>query len=346
MNLIIPMAGEGKRMRPHTLSTPKPLMPVAGKPIVARLVEGLRSACKVPIQTIGFVVNNLEAAVQEELTQLAAGIGAQAKFYGQEDKKGTAHAVVCASELLQGPVIVAFGDTLFMGNFSLDMEQESVIWTKKVDDPSAFGVVTLDDQGVVTGFVEKPTRFVSDQAIIGIYYFREGAQLKQPLQKVLNEGPNQRGEYELTGALTTMLQNGVQFTTQAAEEWLDCGTQEALIHANQRFLAHLKEDKDLISPTAQLHESVIIPPVYLGDHVSIKNTLLGPYVAVGSHSTISNARIENSIIQTHSTVTDATLDNSILGNHVCFEGNGNTVSLGDYTAIMNKANKTNITTVV
>ncbi len=334
MNLIIPMAGKGKRMRPHTLTTPKPLIPIAGKPIVVRLVEAIRATCTIPIRTIGFVVSELEADTHTQLTQLAQGMGAQARFYEQREAQGTAHAVLCAAALLQGPVIVAFADTLFKCDFTLDLDQESVVWVKKVQDPRSFGVVKLDAQNIVIDFLEKPTSFVSDLAIIGIYYFREGAQLGQALQRLVDQGIRRDGEYQLTVALEAMNQAGVRFATQAVEEWLDCGNKTATLYANQRFLTFLQGDKALIATTAQLHNSVLIPPVYLGEQVVVKNTVLGPYVSVGSHSYINDTRIQNSIIQTHSTVENATLKNSMLGNHVYLTGKSAEVSIGDYTTIM------------
>ena len=333
MHLIIPMAGQGKRMRPHTLTTPKPLIPIAGKPIVARLIEEVCKACPTPIDTIGFVVSELAPTTQDELTQLAQDMGARALFYPQQEAQGTAHAVLCAAELLQGPVIVAFADTLFKGQLTLDTDQEGVIWVKAVKDPSAFGVVELDARGLVTAFVEKPKDFVSDLAIIGIYYFREGGQLAQALQDLVDQEIRRDGEYQLTAALEAMNKQGVRFATQAVDEWLDCGNKEATLYTNQRFLTFLQGDKDLVAPTAQLHNSVLIPPVYLGDQVVVKNTVLGPYVAVGSHTQISDARIQNSIIQSHSTIEHATMKNSMVGNYVYFAGNNAAVSIGDYTTI-------------
>ena len=337
MNLIIPMAGKGKRMRPHTLTTPKPLIPIAGKPIVARLVEEVRAACTMPIHTIGFVISKLEADTHVQLTQLAQGIGAQAIFYEQHEAQGTAHAVLCAAAILQGPVIVAFADTLFKGDFTLDVDQESVVWVSKVKDPSAFGVVRLDSQGKITNFVEKPTSFVSDLAIIGIYYFKEGAKLGQALQKLIDQGIRKNGEYQLTDALEAMNKVGVKFATQEVEEWLDCGNKTATLHTNQRFLTFLQKDNDLVSSTAQLHNSVLIPPVYLGKQVVIENTVLGPYVSVGNYSCIKDARIQNSIIQTHSIVEGTTLKNSMLGNYVHLTDKSTAVSIGDYTTIMRDA---------
>ena len=333
MHLIIPMAGKGKRMRPHTLTTPKPLIPIAGKPIVARLVEEIQTACPLPIDTIGFVVNELEPETQTELTQLAQDVGAQAQFYPQQEALGTAHAVLCAAPLLQGPVVVAFSDTLFKSRFTLKKDQEGVIWVKKVENPSAFGVVQLDTQGQVEALIEKPTSFVSDLAIIGIYYFRKGEQLYQALQRLVAQDIRRDGEYQLTTALEVMQQQGVAFTTQTVDEWLDCGNKDATLYTNERFLTFLQGNKDLVAPTAQLQNSVLIPPVYLGEQVVLKNTVLGPYVAIGSHTHIHDTRMQNSIVQTHSTIESAIMKDSIIGNHVHFAGKSMAVSVGDYTTI-------------
>ena len=174
MNLIIPMAGRGTRLRPHTLYTPKPLIPVAGKPIVQRLVEDIAAMCDEPISKIGFVVGDFGKEVEDQLINIAAQIGAEGQIYYQEEALGTGHAIYCAEPLLDGPVIVAFADTLFRADFKVSTNDEGVIWVKQIEDPSQFGVVTVDDNNTISGFVEKPKEFVSDLAIIGIYFFGNG----------------------------------------------------------------------------------------------------------------------------------------------------------------------------
>ena len=205
INLIIPMAGKGKRMRPHTLTTPKPLIPIVGKPIVARLVEEIGAICQGQLGTIGFVVQQaLAPDTQTQLQAIARDVGAQAAFYEQPVAMGTAHAIFCAQALLQGQVIVAFADTLFKGSAALDTAQESIIWVKKVQNPAAFGVVQLGENQLVTDFVEKPSKFVADLAIIGLYYFKEGQALKEAIEQLMKQGTAQDGEYQLTAALAAM----------------------------------------------------------------------------------------------------------------------------------------------
>lgn len=334
INLVIPMAGKGKRMRPHTLTTPKPLIPIAGKPIVARLVEEIDAVCQDQIATIGFVVQELESAMQAQLRAIAQGVGAQACFYEQPAALGTAHAIFCAQALLQGKVMIAFADTLFKGSPRVDTSQESVIWVKQVQEPSAFGVVKLGNDQFVTDFIEKPGKFAADLAIIGIYYFREGEVLQKAIQDLIMQGTTQDGEYQLTTVLAAMKHQGIQFATQEVAEWLDCGNKEATLYTNQRFLTFLQDRKDLIAPTAQVHHSIIIPPVYLGEAVVVNNTILGPYVAVGSHTHIDNARIQNSIIQEHSIISNANLQNSMLGSYVHFSGKIAEVNVGDYNTLI------------
>ncbi len=183
MNIIIPMAGLGKRMRPHTLTVPKPLLPIAGKPIVHRLVEDIAKVCPEKISTIGFIIHpSFGKEVEESLKAIAQEVGATGKIYYQEQAMGISHALLFAKELFTGKVIVAFADTFFKAEFKLDTNQDGIIWVQKVDDPSQFGVVKLNDKNEIVDLVEKPSSFVSDLAIIGIYFFKDGAALAREMQ--------------------------------------------------------------------------------------------------------------------------------------------------------------------
>ncbi|MCG8340172.1 MAG: NTP transferase domain-containing protein [Cytophagales bacterium] len=334
MKLIIPMAGQGKRMRPHTLTTPKPLLPIAGKPIVERLVEEIREVCQEKITTIGFIIGEFGKAVEENLRKIAQNIGAEAKLYYQKEAFGTAHAVLCAEEILVGRVIIAFADTLFKANFTLDTAQQGSIWVKEVDNPASFGVVNLNKNRTISDFVEKPKNFVSNLAIIGIYYFGEGQVLKRAIHDLIHKNFKGNGEYQLTDVLENMKNGGIKFVTQEVEEWLDCGNKEATVNTNKRFLDFIKDESHLIAPTAQVNNSVIIPPVYIGENVAISNTVLGPYVSVGNNSRIHDSRIQNSIIQEQSAISNANLKNSMLGSYVNFVGKSVDVSIGDYNSLV------------
>jgi len=179
MKIIIPMAGMGKRMRPHTLTVPKPLVPIAGKAIVHRLVEDIAKVCGEKIEEVAFIIGDFGKETEQRLIKIAESVGAKGSIYYQREALGTAHAIYCAKESLGGKVVVAFADTLFKADFTLDTSNEGIIWVQKVEDPRPFGVVKLNDKNEITDFVEKPEHFVSDLAIIGIYYFQDGENLKK-----------------------------------------------------------------------------------------------------------------------------------------------------------------------
>jgi len=332
MKLVIPMAGMGKRMRPHTLTVPKPLIRIAGKPIVMRLVEEIVSVTNEKIDEIGFVVGHFGEEVEQDLLQIAANLGAQGKIYYQEEALGTAHAILCAAESLDGNVTVAFADTLFKADFKLDTQKEGIIWVHKVDDPSAFGVVKKNNQGIITDFVEKPQNFVSDEAIIGIYYFKDGKNLKNELQYLIDNNISKGGEYQLTDALENMKIKGLQFYTGSVREWLDCGNKNATVYTNQRILANNGIEK-LVANSVKNNNSIIIEPCYIGENVALENSVIGPYVSIGANSSVKGSVISNSIIQLNCDIENSVLDNSMLGNHVKFNGQKNSVSVGDYTTL-------------
>lgn len=329
MNLIIPMAGKGKRLRPHTLTTPKPLIPIAGKPIVQRLVEDIASVTPEKIDTIGFVVGDFGEEVEAQLLKIAAEIGAKGRIFYQEQAMGTAHAVHCARELLEGKVTVAFSDTLFKATFQLNTEDDGIIWVKRVEDPALYGVVNLDIQGVITEFVEKPETPVSDLAIIGIYYFKEGQKLQTELDYLIKNDLKASGEFQLTTALENLKSGGTRFTTGTVDEWLDCGNKIVTVQSNSKYLDFIKEN--IIAGSAVLENSVLIPPVVIGEHVKICDSVIGPNVSVGDHTEIYDSRIRHSLIQNNTKLNFVNLTNSMIGNFVKMKATPKDVSLGDYT---------------
>ena len=332
MNIVIPMAGMGKRMRPHTLSIPKPLIPIAGKPIVQRLVEDIAKVCNAPINEIAFIVGHFGQETEDKLHQIAASVGAKAVICYQEEALGTAHAILCAKASLKGNVVVAYADTLFKANFVLDPSQDSIIWVQKVENPNAFGVVKLNEAGQITDFVEKPTTWISDLAIIGIYYFKDGENLKNELQYLIDNQITVKDEYQLTDALENMRNKKLGFVPGQVSEWLDCGNKEATVQTNQRYLEYIK-DTDLVDASAKIINSVLIPPVYLGANVVIENAVIGPHVSVGAGTKILDSVIKNAIIQENSLVENANIANSMIGNFVQFKGKTSDLSVGDYNVI-------------
>lgn len=330
MKIIVPMAGMGKRMRPHTLTVPKPLIPIAGKPIVQRLLEEIAKVSGEEIEEIAYIVGHFGDEVENQLKEIASDLNAKASIYYQTEALGTAHAIHCAANSLDGKVVVAFADTLFKADFVLDNEADSVIWVQKVKDPSAFGVVKMDDNNRITDFVEKPQEFVSDLAIIGIYYFKDGANLKSELQYLLDNKVIVNGEYQLTDALENMKNKGLNFVPGQVIEWMDCGNKDATVNTNQRILEYHKDDK-LIADSMVNENAVIIPPCYIGENVVIKDSVVGPHVSLGDNSRVENSLVSNAIVQTNTKIVGGHIKNSILGNFVEVNGEAKEYSLGDYT---------------
>jgi len=324
------MAGRGSRLRPHTLTVPKPLIPVAGKPIVQRLAEDLTSSYDGQVEEIAFIIGDFGPGVEKQLIQIAEGLGAKGSVYRQDQPLGTAHAILCAADSLSGNCIVAFADTLFKANFSFDPNEDGLIWVQKVEDPSAFGVVKVDENNVITDFVEKSPTFVSDLAIVGIYYFNDGENLKNELQYLLDNDIKDRGEYQLTNALENMKQKGLKFKPGKIDEWLDCGNKEAVVYTNKRML-DLKKDQDLVSSDLKLENSQLIPPCFIGKNVVISNSIVGPYVSIGDNSSVADSVISNSVIQHNTKVNAANLENSMLGSEVDYVGKKSEISIGDYS---------------
>ena len=332
MNIIIPMAGMGKRMRPHTLTTAKPLLPIAGKPVVQRLVEDILATCNEKVDEIAFIIGpSFGKEVEDHLCKVAEALGAKGKICYQEQPLGTAHAILCAEESLTGNVFIAFADTLFKAAFSIDKNKDAIIWTQKVEDPRAFGVVKLNDEQQIEAFVEKPQEFVSDLAIIGVYYFRDGDQLKKELQRLIDNNILLKGEYQLTDAMEHMLKNGVKFYTGQVDEWLDCGNKDSFVFTNQRVLEIKSSTENLVSPSAVIEQSVIIPPCFIADGVVIKNSVIGPHVSLEKGVKIDDSRISNSVIQSDSVVKNASITASMLGKSVTYIEKPKDLSLGDFS---------------
>ncbi len=332
MNIIIPMAGMGKRMRPHTLTTPKPLIPIAGKPMVHRIVEDIINTTDQKIEEIAFIISRaFGEEAEKNLIAVAAKFGAIGKIFYQDTPLGTAHAILCASECLKGNVFIAFADTLFKAAFSIDTNKDAIIWTQKVDDPSSFGVVKINDEGLITEFIEKPKDFISDLAIIGVYYFKDGENLKQELQYLLDNDIKIKGEYQITDAMENMKQKGVSFYSDNVEEWLDCGNKDATLYTLERVLEIKKAFETMQHPSAKIENSTIIQPCFIGENVEVINSVIGPHSSLEANSKVTNSIVQNSIVGEHSNLQAIIIRKSLLGNYVNCQAKPEELSLGDYS---------------
>ena len=332
------MAGVGSRLRPHTLTIPKPLTVIAGKTIVQRLVEDISKVIDQKIEEIAFVIGpatkGFPSDTAEKLLKIANSLGAKGSVYVQEEALGTAHAIYCAKESLSGPCVVAYADTLFKADFTLDTNADGAIWVKKVEDPSAFGVVKLEN-GFITDFVEKPKEFVSDLAIIGIYYFKDGNKLKEEIQYLIDNDLKENNEYQLTNVLESLKQQGAKFIPGKVNAWMDCGKKDPTVDTNKQVLSfEAKDGNNLVSEDVIVENSEIIQPCYIGKNVVLKNSKIGPYVSIGENSTVENATITNSLIQTNVEISNANFDNAMIGNYAKYNGKFTSISIGDYTELI------------
>ena len=332
------MAGIGSRLRPHTLTTPKPLTVIAGKTIVQRLVEDISKVIDQKIEEIAFVIGptkkGFPSDTKDKLIKIAEGLGAKGSVYVQEEALGTAHAIYCAKDSLSGPCVVAYADTLFKADFTLDANADGAIWVKQVEDPSAFGVVKLED-GFITDFIEKPKDFVSDLAIIGIYYFKDGDKVKEEIQYLIDNDLRENNEYQLTNVLESLKKQGAKFIPGKVNAWMDCGKKDPTVDTNKQVLAFEEADgNNLVSNDVILENSEIIQPCYIGKNVVLKNAKIGPYVSIGENSVVENATITNSLIQTNVQISNANFDNAMIGNYAKYNGEFTSISIGDYTELI------------
>ncbi len=327
------MAGWGTRLRPHTLTIPKPMLPIAGKPIVQRLVEDLIRATDEKIDNIVFIIReDFGKKIEEQLISFSKVLGVPCHIRYQDHPLGTAHAILCAGDFLNDRIIVAFADTLFKMNFKIETAKEGVIFVQKVADPAAFGVVKLGADGVITDFVEKPQEFVSDLAIIGIYYFRDGARLRAEMQYLVDHNILGKGEYQLTDAMENMKRKGVRFEPGTVQDWLDCGNKNATVETNAVYLSYLQGTK-LVSDSAEITHSVIIEPSFIDEGARIINSVVGPHVSVGKNTVIENSVIRKSIIQSDTVLKNKLIENSMVGNNTKLVGKLEDLSIGDHVSI-------------
>lgn len=330
MRIIVPMAGMGKRMRPHTLTVPKPLVHVAGKPIVEHLVNDIAGLASGKVEEVAFIIGRFGEAVENQLREVAKHIGAKCSIYYQDEALGTAHAIYMAEQSLEGPCVVAFADTLFHADFQLEVDADGIIWTNHVDDPRAFGVVNKDADGVITEFEEKPAVPKSTEAIIGIYYFRAAEILRSEIKYLLDNKLMDNGEYQITDALENMKNKGLKFKSQSVNEWMDCGNYKVTVETNGRYLDLIKGRPNLIASDLTTENAVVIEPCYIGKGVVIKNSVVGPRVSIGPNTTIENSIISEGIVQSNSVVKGMIAKNSLIGHYVKINIKPSELSLGDY----------------
>lgn len=315
-------------MRPHTLVTPKPLLKIAGKSIVHRIVEDIQQSLPHKIEEIHFVIGRFGQEVERELKNLGETLSAKTFLHYQDEPLGTAHAVYCAKEGLNGEIFIAFADTLFVGNFEVSENDDAIIWTKRVDDPSQYGVVVSDGNNIVVSFEEKPQEPVSDKAIIGIYYFARGEELRDVISNMIDNQQLKGGEFQLTDALITLLNSGTEYKCKAIEEWLDCGNKDQFLRSQQSLL--LKKGSEYASACGNCK---ISEPVFIGKNVVLSNCSVGPNVSIGDDCTIEDSKLSNTSVGVNSTIHNSELKDSMIGSFTTIHNTRGRLNIGDFCAL-------------
>lgn len=327
MKVIIPVAGKGTRLRPHTYTTPKPLLLVGGKPMLGHILDKLVELnYKTPIDEIIFITGSMQDQIEAYVTQT---YDFSVSFVRQERLLGDGHAVHLAHDHItkDDSVMIIFSDTLYEADLSVvnETDADGIIWTKTVENPERFGVVVKDKNQLVTQIVEKPDTPISNEAIVGIYYLKDAKGYMETLQEIIDNNIKSKNEYRNAGALARMIEQRKRLTTEEVDVWADCGTKEALLETN-RWLLKSKSKK-----TVSVEDSIIIEPVHIQEGVKITHSVIGPYVTIAKGTAIDHSIIENSIINESSTLLNTQLKNSLIGKHVLLDGLPKQCSIGDNT---------------
>lgn len=300
-----------------------------------RLVEDIAKVLDEKIDEVAFIIGaDFGEKVETDLLHIAESLGAKGTIYYQDKPLGTGHAIMCAKDSLEGPAVIAYADTLFKADFTLNKEADSVIWVKQVENPEAYGVIKLNEKNQITELVEKPQDFVSDLAVIGIYYFKDVAVLKGELQSVLDNNIMHGGEYQINDGIKAMKQKGLVFVPGKVDEWMDCGNKNVTVETNGRMLRFLHQDGEkLISSSVKIVNSEITEPCFIGENVQLKNAKIGPNVSIGNGCKVVDSTIKNSLIQEFSEISNAHLDNAMIGSFAKFNGDFTQISIGDYSVL-------------
>ncbi|MBI3139346.1 MAG: NTP transferase domain-containing protein [Sphingobacteriales bacterium] len=326
MKAIIPVAGAGTKLRPHSYTQPKALIPLAGKTVLSIIIDQLKEAgINEFIFIVGYLGEKIEDYVNARYPEL------KSHYVHQTDRQGVGHAVRLTKNLVnRDEVFVVLGDTICEYDIKeVISSPDSMIGVRKVEDPRDFGVAEINDQGLIEHVVEKPQIPKSNMAMVGIYKIRESNQLFDCLENNISQGLRSYGEYNLTDALDCMIKAGVRFRSFKVENWFDCGRKETLLESNALLLKKFATEAD----ASQYENTVIVPPVSIGTGCTIKNSIIGPNVAIGEYTTVDYSIVKDSIIGSYSNLFDIVLDDSVIGSDTNLRGESRSLNIGDNTSI-------------
>ncbi len=323
MKAVILLAGLGTRLRPHTYSRPKPLVNVAGKPVLGHILDGMAALdFNETIFIVGYLGEQIEKYVAQEYPHL------KARFVVQEEMRGQAHAIALTKPYIDQPVLIIFGDTIWETDWTRleRVQSDGLIYVHPVPDPRRFGVVTLEN-GYVTRFVEKPQTPISNLAVVGVYYFKAWQKLMQAIDEVLANNIQTKGEYYLADAMQRMIELGGKLEAEPISVWEDCGTREAILQTNRYLLA--KNGKH----APNVEASHIIPPVYIADDAQVRRSIVGPNVSISAGAIIEDSILRDCIISEDADVRNAMLEWSLVGSNARVRGAFERLNVGDSSEI-------------
>lgn len=327
MKAIIPVAGAGTKLRPHTYTQPKALIPLAGKTILSIIVDQLREAGITDfIFIVGYLGDKIKDYVDEKYPAL------NSHFINQNERQGIGHAIQLTKHLVgNDEMFIVLGDTICEYNVAEILEiPHSVLGVKRVDDPRDFGVAEIADDGFIARVVEKPQIPKSNMALVGIYRIKETAMLFECLENNMRNQVKSRGEFSITDALECMIENGAIFKSFKVMNWFDCGKKDTLLVSNATLL---KKFGGIISPEHSFENTIVIPPVSIATGCDIKNSIIGPNVTIGEQTTINYSIIKDSIIGSFADLYDIVLTQSLIGSDTEIKGESRSLNIGDNTEI-------------
>ena len=328
MNIIILLAGYGTRLRPHTYTKPKPLIMVAGKPVLAHILDGITN---VSIDKIAFVVGYLGDQFEPYVKKQYPNV--HAEYIEQKEANGQASAILLAKDAVKGPTCVIFGDTVTdvdLSKIDTQSDDDGVMFVREVEDPRRFGVAQVGDDGVIKRIIEKPATLENRLALIGAYYVKDAAMLMSACQHLVDNNIQTKGEYYLADALNVMIDRGARLRTERANVWLDCGKPDAVLETNRYLLSHGLDNSAVWESNSKV---VVVPPVYIHPSAKIENSVIGPNASIGENCVVSNSVIRESIIDTGAQVTEHVLANSLIGRDAILIGRPRKFNVGDSSVV-------------
>lgn len=330
LKVVIPMAGFGTRLRPHTWSRPKPLLRIASQTVLDYVLDMLKTLPDPDNIELIFIIGYLGDQFKPFMEKFYPDL--KVHYVVQPEMRGQSHAIYLAKDLLQGPMLMVFADTLIDTHLGIlkDPAIEGIAWVKPVEDPRRFGVAVVDEGGWVTHLVEKPTEMHNNLAVVGFYYFKQSEDLLAAIEEQIRRDVQLKGEFFLADAINIMLERGLHMRTQKVDIWLDAGVPATILETNRYLLEH---GRDNSQQAASRKGVAVIPPVYIDPTAEVNGSVIGPFASIGPGCVIESSVIRNSIVENDSQISSVILDGSLVGRSVELKGKPDELNIGDNATV-------------